>query len=72
MTAKLLQPTQVIVGPDGKPTRDFVELFQRVVLDLNSATAKLAAIAALTDPAGGATVDAEARTAIGEILDAAG
>lgn len=72
MTARKLQFNQQIVMPDGKPTRDMVEIIQRIVNDLDAANAKLAAIAALADPAGGVTVDTEARAAIAAILDAAG
>lgn len=54
------------------------DLFDRVTVleasasvletELNAAEAKLAAIAAVTAPAGGATIDAESRTAINAII----
>ena len=60
------------VNPDGTLTTRGLEylgdLERRIVL----AEGKLAAIAAVTDPAGGATIDAEARTAIIAIIDGAG
>lgn len=58
-------------GPDGKPTVEGLKLFQSLERRVGSAEAKLAAIAAVVAPTGGATVDAEARAAIVAILGAA-
>lgn len=61
--------------PDGTPTTKGIEEFRQrdareVALTARVAAleAQLAAIAAVTGPAGGATVDAEARTAIDAII----
>lgn len=60
------------VTPDGRLTIDGYKLIAALDERLTAAEAKLTAIAALADPTGGATVDAEARAAIVAILDAAG
>ena len=57
---------------DGTPTVRGIEYFQRIEKRVVAAEAKLAAIAAITNPAGGATIDAEARTAINAIITGAG
>lgn len=58
--------------PDGRLTIEGLRLLQGLETRLARAEAKLSAIAALADPAGGATVDAQARASIAAILDAAG
>lgn len=56
---------------DGTPTIEGIRLIRRMEQRLDAAEAKLAAIAAVTGPAGGATIDAEARTAINAIISGA-
>lgn len=58
--------------PDGRLTLDGIKLFQSMFDRIGVLEGKLTAIAAVTDPTGGATVDAEARTAIQAIIDEAG
>lgn len=60
------------VDQGGRLTLDGLALLQSLEKRVAAAEAKLAAIAALSDPSGGATIDAEARAAIAQILDAAG
>ncbi len=69
-----MTPTTITkyVSPQGTLTTQGVELFLEVERRMAAAESKLAAIAAVTAPAGGATTDAEARTAINSILTAAG
>jgi hypothetical protein len=57
---------------DGRLTIDGLQLLLGIEDRLSRAEAKLAAIAAVAAPAGGATVDAEARARIVAILGAAG
>lgn len=52
------------VGPDGRLTIEGMKMLQSI-------TDRLDAIAAVTNPTGGATVDAEARTAIDNIISGA-
>lgn len=56
---------------DGTPTVRGLEYFNGLEGRVKAAEAKLAAIAAVTDPAGGATIDSQARTAIIAIIDGA-
>lgn len=58
--------------PDGRLTIEGLQLLLGYDQRIAAAEAKLAAIAALADPSGGATIDAEARAQIAAILDAAG
>jgi hypothetical protein len=53
---------------DGTPTIRGVEYFRNLERRIAAAEAKLAAIAAITAPTGGATIDSQARTAINAIL----
>lgn len=66
MTANLQE--QVVDPNTGKLTLAGIKLFR----DAERDRAKLAAIAVITAPAGGATIDTEARTAIAAIIAAAG
>lgn len=56
---------------DGTPTTEGIKTFQDMERRLAAAEARLAAIAAVTSPTGGATQDAEARTAIDDIITGA-
>lgn len=58
--------------PDGRPTIEGEKLVLELSGRVAALEAKLAAIAALADPTGGGTVDAQARAAIAAITDAAG
>lgn len=58
--------------PDGTPTEDFIREARLQEQRIIALEAKLAAIAAVTGPTGGATTDAEARTAINAIISGAG
>lgn len=60
------------VDPSGRLTIDGYKMLDGLFQRVDALDAKLTAIAALADPAGGATIDAEARAAIAAILDAAG
>ena len=71
MTARPLLPDQPVTAKGELPSRDLVEIIQRLVLAVGAVDAKLAAIAAVASPAGGGTVDAQARTAIDAIRAAA-
>ncbi len=56
---------------DGRLTYDGLALMQDIIKAVNASSDGLTAIAAVTAPAGGATVDAESRTAISAIIAAA-
>ena len=56
-----------VVGPDGRPTVEFLRDRERLVRRLADLEARLAALNAVAAPVGGATVDAEARAAINAI-----
>lgn len=56
------------LNADGTLNVQGLQLFNDLETRLADAEAKLAAIAAVTAPAGGATVDAEARAAIASII----
>lgn len=62
---------QQIAGPDGRPTVEFVKwaLFISDALREQQGFAK--AVGEVSGPSGGSTADAEARTAIEAIIDAA-
>jgi len=60
------------MSPDGSLTLLGLELFGEMQRRIEAQDAKLAAIAAVVSPAGGATVDAEARAAIAAIIAGAG
>ena len=59
-------------NPDGTPTVEGIRFFQDVERRIGVAEAKLAAIAAVTGPSGGATIDSQSRTAINAIISGAG
>lgn len=56
------------ITADGKLTREGMALFAGLLQRLDEAEGKLAAIAAVTGPSGGGTIDAQARTAINAII----
>jgi len=58
----------VMVGANGQPTAALLLLLRDYERRLAASEAQMAAIAAVTAPSGGATVDAEARTAIAAII----
>jgi hypothetical protein len=60
------------VNDDGSLSLQGLELFREMQRRIEAQDAKLAAIAAVVAPAGGATVDAEARAAIAAIIAGAG
>lgn len=69
---KLLLPGQAITVRGDRPSPEMVEIVQRLVRAVEALEARVAAVAAVASPAGGATVDAQARTAIDAIRAAAG
>lgn len=58
-------------GPDGKPTLEGEKYFKDLALRLNQLEAFQEALAAVTAPTTGALQDAEARTAITNIIASA-
>ena len=76
---KAFLPQQPITSDGRSPSTEWLEWAAAIVREaretqdrLAAAEARLEAIAAVADPAGGATVDAEARAAIIAIIDGAG
>lgn len=59
-------------NPDGTPTVEGMKFFKALDTRLDAVEAQMAAIAAVTEPTGGVMVDSEARTAIDDIIAAAG
>jgi len=57
---------------NGKPSVDWMATLEDLFDRLEAAESKLTAIAAVTAPSGGSTIDAEARTAINDIISGAG
>lgn len=57
-----------VTNPDRTPSLDFIREWRELEARVVRAEAKLAAIAAITAPAGGATIDSQARTAINAII----
>lgn len=68
---KPLLPQQPITGKGDLPSREMVEIIQRLVNEVRSLQERLDAIAAVAAPVGGATIDTQARTAINAIRTAA-
>ena len=68
----IINPQVRYIAQDGTFTLQGMMLFGEMVQALDTANGKLAAIAAVVAPAGGATVDTEARTAIAAIIAGAG
>lgn len=64
----IINPNVRYIAQDGTFTLQGMILFGEVLNSLDTANGKLAAIAAVIAPAGGATVDTEARTAIAAII----
>jgi hypothetical protein len=58
--------------PDGTPTVEGLRLLGDLERRVKAAEGKLSAIAAITGPSGGATIDTQARTAINAIIAGAG
>lgn len=58
-------------APNGQPTLDGLKLLQGMHDEIVTLQNKLDAIAAVTAPSGGATVDSEARAAINAIISGA-
>lgn len=59
-------------GPDGTPTEEGLKFFRALDLRLQAVESKFAAVAAVTGPTGGMVADTQARTAIDDIIAAAG
>ena len=66
-----LNLTTRFVQPDGRLTLTAIQQLSELERRLNAQELKLAAIAAVADPTGGVTEDAEARAAIIAIIAAA-
>lgn len=58
-------------GPDGRPTMSLLQLLRDYERRMAEIEARLDAVAAVAGPSGGATVDAQARTAIAAIISGA-
>ena len=71
MTAKPLLRTQPATSDGKAASQELLEVIQGLVREVNALSAKLDAIAAITAPAGGGTVDSQSRTAINAIIAAA-
>lgn len=71
MKVKPLLPQQPVTVDGRLPSRDLLEVIQGLTSQVTALQAKLSAIAAVTAPSGGATVDAQSRTAIAAIIAAA-
>lgn len=56
------------VQPDGRLSTEGLRLFADLFARMEAVEAKLSAVAAVAGPAGGATIDAEARAAILAII----
>lgn len=68
---KPLLPNQAISQAGDLPSRELVEIIQRLVDEVTTLQGQMEAIAAVASPAGGATIDTQARTAIDAIRTAA-
>lgn len=67
MTAKPLLPQQTVTMKGDAPSRDLVEIIQRLVETVNGLETKIAAAAAVANAAGGGTVDTQARAQLAAI-----
>lgn len=67
MTVRLLLPKQPVTESGDLPSRELVEIVQRLVIAVQALQARLDALGDVDAPTGGATVDAEARAAIDAI-----
>ena len=65
---KPLLSQQPVTFKGDRPSRELVEVIDGLVREMTAMQAKLDAIAAVTAPTGGATVDSQARTAINAII----
>jgi hypothetical protein len=70
MTVKPLLPQQTVTASGLAPSRDLVEIIQRLVLAVNALEARLDAAAAVANATGGATVDTQARAQLAAIKTA--
>ena len=66
---RLLLPDQPVTQGGDMPSLELVEIVQRLVLAVSALQDRLTALNAIADPAGGGTVDTEARAAIAAILN---
>lgn len=60
-----------IANPDGTPTPEFIEVMQRLTEAAREGQDTFAELADVSAPAGGSTVDTEARAAISAMIAAA-
>jgi chemotaxis receptor (MCP) glutamine deamidase CheD len=74
MTVKPLLPQQPVTAKGDAPSRDLIEIIQRLVRELETQgaalaalQAKVAAAAAVANAAGGATIDVQARAQLAAI-----
>lgn len=72
MKTKPLMPMQPATQRGERASPDLLEVIDRLHRAVEELQGKLDAIAAVTAPSGGATVDAESRAAISAIIAAAG
>lgn len=66
-----LFPNQPVTLKGDAPSRELIEVIQRLTDEVTSLRAKMDAIGAVTAPTGGATIDSQARTAVSAVITAA-